>query len=185
MSLTPCAENVRHQVNCHRRQTIGEPPGDHVSAQGTGPETPSGRSRRISPVSICRISCAAAAIRAPPVISGENYARALVVDGLRCMEPLGNAWEFGPLAIWFDQGTLTYTCPETTRLVQTGIITDTATVEKLSFFKLSVWCPHCGAAHAILGKEASISHSEDVPVPAPASQPLTSTAQRKLRLRLA
>ena len=63
--------------------------------------------------------------------------------------------------MWFEQGTLTYSCPETTRPVRTGIVADTATIEKLSFFKLSVWCPHCETPHTILGKQACISHSQD------------------------
>ena len=96
-----------------------------------------------------------------PVDSVENYPPASVVDGLRCIEPPNDACEFGVLAMWFEHGTLTYNCPETTRPVRTGIIADTATIEKLSFFKLSVWCPHCGTPHTILGKQASISHSHD------------------------
>ena len=76
--------------------------------------------------------------------------------------------------MWFEQGTLTYSCPETTRPVRTGIVADTATIERLSLFKLSVWCPHCGTPHTILGKQAGISHDDrqcDDPVrtPAPAS----------------
>ena len=92
-----------------------------------------------------------------PVNSVENCPRASVVDGLRRIEPRYKACEFGVVAMWFEHGTLTYSCPETTRPVRTGIIADTATVEKLSFFKLSVWCPHCAAPHMTVAKDASIS----------------------------
>jgi hypothetical protein len=74
-----------------------------------------------------------------PVNSVENYPRASVVDGWRRIEPLIRRASSGLLAMWFEHGTLTYSCPETTRRVRTGIIADTATIEKLSFFNLSVW----------------------------------------------
>ena len=89
--------------------------------------------------------------------SVENYPRASVVDRWRRIEPLTRRASSVLLAMWFEHGTLTYSCPETTRRVRTGIIADTATIEKLSFFKLSVWCPHCAAPHMIAAKDASIS----------------------------
>ena len=60
-----------------------------------------------------------------------------------------------------NEGILTYTCPETRRAVATAISTDGATLEGLAGFKISVWCPHCVSAHAIVGKDAIL-----VPVPA-------------------
>ena len=39
----------------------------------------------------------------------------------------------------------------------TGIVTNRATLTRLSGFKLSLWCPHCVNAHMIAGKDASIS----------------------------
>src|SRR5215471_540332 len=58
----------------------------------------------------------------------------------------------------FDQtdGTLTYDCPDTRRAVLTGIVTNKATLTRLSGFKLSLWCPHRVNAHTIAGKDASI-----------------------------
>ena len=108
---------------------------------------------------VTRVPTAAQA--ALPVNSVENYPRASVVDAWRRIEPLARRASSVLLAMWFEHGTLTYSCPETTRPVRTGIIADTATIEKLSFFKLSVWCPHCETPHTILGKQASISHSQD------------------------
>jgi hypothetical protein len=60
------------------------------------------------------------------------------------------------------EGVLTYTCPDTGRTVRTSILTTTKTLTGLGAFKISVWCPHCGAPHGISGKEASLSQ----PLPA-------------------
>ena len=72
----------------------------------------------------------------------------------------------------FDQtdGTLTYECPDTRRAVLTGIVTNKATLTRLSGFKLSLWCPHCVSAHMIAGTDASISLLD------PYSAPLARTS---------
>ena len=56
----------------------------------------------------------------------------------------------------FDlEGPLTYNCPESCREVLTGILTDEATLTRLSALTLSVWCPHCAAPHMIAAKNAT------------------------------
>ena len=57
------------------------------------------------------------------------------------------------------ESVLTYKCPATGRAVRTAILTNNTTLAKLSAFKLSVWCPHCGAPHNIAGNEASLPYS--------------------------
>jgi hypothetical protein len=58
-----------------------------------------------------------------------------------------------------NEGTLVYNCAETSRLVWTGIATDTATLSRLDRFHITLWCPHCGTVHALLGKEAWLAPS--------------------------
>jgi hypothetical protein len=55
---------------------------------------------------------------------------------------------------------LVYRCPESGRTVRTSIITSDNELRRLASFKLSVWCPHCDDAHAILGKDASVASTE-------------------------
>ena len=61
-----------------------------------------------------------------------------------------------------EEGVLTYTCPDSGRTVRTSILTTRKTLTGLGAFKLSVWCPHCGAPHQIAGTEASLTHSSPV-----------------------
>jgi hypothetical protein len=58
-----------------------------------------------------------------------------------------------------EESVLTYTCPDSGRTVRTAILTDSKTLKRLGAFKLSVWCPHCGAPHQIAGHDASLAHS--------------------------
>lgn len=57
-----------------------------------------------------------------------------------------------------EEGVLMYTCPDSGRAVRTSILTNNKTLTGLGAFKLSVWCPHCGAPHQIAGNEASLAH---------------------------
>ena len=43
--------------------------------------------------------------------------------------------------------TLAFKCPRTGRVIETGIVVDEATRLKIKALKLSLKCPHCGAAH--------------------------------------
>jgi hypothetical protein len=56
-----------------------------------------------------------------------------------------------------EEGVLTYKCPDTGRVVRTSILTTDKTLRGLGSFKISVWCPHCGAPHQIAGKDASLT----------------------------
>ena len=53
-----------------------------------------------------------------------------------------------------------YRCPKSGKPVRTCIETSEHELRRLASFKLSVWCPHCDDAHAILGKDASVESSE-------------------------
>jgi hypothetical protein len=55
---------------------------------------------------------------------------------------------------------LIYRCPKSGKTVRTCIETTDKELRRLASFKLSVWCPHCDDAHAILGKEASVAPGE-------------------------
>lgn len=57
-----------------------------------------------------------------------------------------------------EEGVLMYTCPDSSRTVRTSILTTRKTLTGLGAFKLSVWCPHCGAPHQIAGSDASLAH---------------------------
>ena len=56
---------------------------------------------------------------------------------------------------------LIYRCPKNGKAVRTGIHTSIEQVRRLSSFKLSLWCPHCGDAHVIFGRDAEVI--SDVP----------------------
>ena len=56
-----------------------------------------------------------------------------------------------------EEGVLTYKCPEHNRFVRTTIRTNRQTLIGLGVFKISVWCPHCGAPHNIRGRDASLA----------------------------
>jgi hypothetical protein len=58
-----------------------------------------------------------------------------------------------------EEGVLTYKCPDSGRAVRTAILTNKTTLTRLGVFKLSVWCPHCGAPHQIAGNDASLTYS--------------------------
>jgi hypothetical protein len=55
---------------------------------------------------------------------------------------------------------LIYRCPSSGKTVRTCIETTNAELRRLASFKLSVWCPHCNDAHAILGKDAAVAPGE-------------------------
>jgi hypothetical protein len=55
-----------------------------------------------------------------------------------------------------EQGVLTCMCPDSGRAVRTTILTNETTLRRLKAFKISVWCPHCGAPHNITGNDASL-----------------------------
>jgi len=55
---------------------------------------------------------------------------------------------------------LIYRCPKSGKSVRTCIETTDSELRRLASFKLSVWCPHCDDAHAILGKDASVAPAE-------------------------
>jgi hypothetical protein len=61
-----------------------------------------------------------------------------------------------------EEGVLSYKCPDSGRAVRTSILTTDKTLKRLGAFKISVWCPHCGAPHNIGGNEASLTR----PIPA-------------------
>jgi hypothetical protein len=52
---------------------------------------------------------------------------------------------------------LTYRCPTTQRIVRSDIESSAAEVERLSVFRLSLWCPYCQTGHAILGKDTQVA----------------------------
>ena len=54
------------------------------------------------------------------------------------------------------EGVLTYKCPHSGRIVATSIVTDNTTLTRVRSCVLSVWCPHCGTPHKIVGKEAAL-----------------------------
>jgi hypothetical protein len=56
---------------------------------------------------------------------------------------------------------LTYRCPDTAQFVQTDIRTSQTELKRLGEFKLSLWCPHCQAAHQILGANAFVTEKSD------------------------
>ena len=58
-----------------------------------------------------------------------------------------------------EEGVLMYKCPDSGRAVRTSILTNSKMLKRLGAFKLSVWCPHCGASHQIAGNDASVTHS--------------------------
>ena len=58
-----------------------------------------------------------------------------------------------------EEGVLTYKCPDSGHSVRTSILTSSKMLSRLGDFKLSVWCPHCGAPHQIAGNDASLAHS--------------------------
>jgi hypothetical protein len=51
---------------------------------------------------------------------------------------------------------LIYNCPETKKVVETGLETSEQTLKRLGQFKLSLWCPHCQTGHQILACDALI-----------------------------
>jgi len=53
---------------------------------------------------------------------------------------------------------LKYLCPNNNREVTTSIKTDLVTLLEMRNLKISVWCPHCGAPHQILGSEAYLHY---------------------------
>ena len=55
-----------------------------------------------------------------------------------------------------EEGVLSYKCPDSGHAVRTSIVTTDKTLKGLGAFKISVWCPHCGAPHQIAGKDASL-----------------------------
>lgn len=55
---------------------------------------------------------------------------------------------------------LIYRCPNSGKTVRTCIETTNAELRRLASFKLSVWCPHCDDAHAVLGKDAAVAPGE-------------------------
>jgi hypothetical protein len=56
---------------------------------------------------------------------------------------------------------LTYRCPDTGQFVQTDIRTSQTELKRLGQFKLSLWCPHCQAAHQIVAANAFITEQVD------------------------
>ena len=52
---------------------------------------------------------------------------------------------------------LIYHCPNTGRVVRSGIETSEAEVRRLSALRFSLWCPHCQTGHGILGKDTKIA----------------------------
>jgi hypothetical protein len=61
---------------------------------------------------------------------------------------------------WWGGVMLMYRCPKNGKPVRTCIETSDKELRRLASFKLSVWCPHCDDAHAILGKDASVAPEE-------------------------
>ena len=55
-----------------------------------------------------------------------------------------------------NENVLIYMCPESSRVVVTGVSADDWTLKRLAGLKFSMWCPHCATAHVIAGKEASV-----------------------------
>jgi len=58
-----------------------------------------------------------------------------------------------------EETVLTYKCTDSGLAVRKAIRTNKTTLTRLSAFKLSVWCPHCGAPHQIAATDASLSYS--------------------------
>jgi hypothetical protein len=48
---------------------------------------------------------------------------------------------------------LIYSCPMTSKLVNTSIEASESDLTRLRGFKISLWCPHCQLGHAVLGKD--------------------------------
>jgi len=51
---------------------------------------------------------------------------------------------------------LVYRCPTTARMVRTSIDASEAEMRQLKTLQLSLWCPHCQAGHAIVGKDVQV-----------------------------
>ena len=51
---------------------------------------------------------------------------------------------------------LAYRCPVTHQVVQTSIKTTVAELRRFGTLRLSVWCPHCQAGHAVTADTAFI-----------------------------
>ena len=55
---------------------------------------------------------------------------------------------------------LIFRCPKSGSLVRTSIETSSNVVRRLSSFRLSLWCPHCQDAHAIMGKDVTVTSGD-------------------------
>ena len=51
---------------------------------------------------------------------------------------------------------LIFTCPQTGRKIESGIVTDAASLSSVQALRLRLTCPHCGKTHRLLIKNADL-----------------------------